>query len=88
MGLIEKANGFRVPPVETLNTTRNIQNGWAGIHPLPVVDIEGDMELSTWVLPRKALKAWMRDPHVLQLVRDKNGSLSMSVVPIQTVKSQ
>ena len=60
MGLIEEKNGFRVAPVDSLFTTRYVKNGHAGCNHLPVVDMPGELELTAWVLPKKALKAWLK----------------------------
>lgn len=86
MKTIETEQGFRVTPVGSMQTTRNIENGHGGNKPLPVVDLQDNMVLSGWILPRRALKAWLRSPHVLQLVQGPDGSLSMSVMPIVVVK--
>lgn len=86
MGLIEQNGGFRVTPVESLNTTRHIKNGHVGTELLPVVDLPNGMVLSAWIVPRKALRAWLKSPHALQLVQAQDGSMSMTVMPVGIIE--
>lgn len=87
MGLIEDRGGFRVTPIDSLHTTRHVENGHGGNKPLPVVDLQDGYFLVPWVAPRKAIKAMLRTPHVIQLVVGPDGSMSMSVVPVETTKA-
>lgn len=74
-------------PVETLSTNHVMPKGHAGTQPLPVARFDGGYA-SAWVIPRKILKLMLREEMVLSLVVTDDGSVSMSAVQIQAVKSQ
>lgn len=86
MRTLEDRKGFRIEPVDTLNTTRIVENGHGGNKPLPVVDMPNNFILVPWLPSRKALKAMLAKPHVIQLVVGPDGSMSMSVVPVGLTK--
>ncbi|MBW4710707.1 hypothetical protein KX928_23200 [Roseobacter sp. YSTF-M11] len=87
MKTIKDLGGFRVEPVDSFYTTRTVENGHGGNKPLPVIDLPNESSLTAWVPPRKAVKAMLRSPHVIQLVQAPDGSLSMSIMPVELMKS-
>lgn len=76
---VKELGGFHVTPVPTIHTTHEVENGWMGLKPLPVVGLSDDMMVSVWVIPEEALHAWLERPHALQLVHNiKDNSVSMT----------
>lgn len=80
--------GWTVATVDTAFTTKVVENGHGGKNPLPVVELGNGFELIAWVPPREALEAWLESPHILQLVTSADGSLSMSIVPVELTETE
>jgi len=76
-----------VVPVETSMTNAVRPHGHGGNKPLPVVRQPG-ITTTHWIISRKAMRAMGKSPHVLSLVVGDDGTQSMRVMPIQTVRGQ
>lgn len=85
--MTSEAEKAQLIPVETASTNTVIPCGHAGSKPLPISRFEGGYA-SAWVIPRKILKRMMREDMAISLVLAEDGSISMSALPVQLMKTQ
>ena len=86
--MADQSKRYRVMPIDSVHTTRLLKDKLGGNQPLPVIDMPGGMLMVPWAIPDDAIAAMSEAPHVLQLLLGPDGSMSMSVAPVELVKTQ
>ncbi|MEL6100503.1 MAG: hypothetical protein AAFR68_04210 [Pseudomonadota bacterium] len=85
--LPEPSDKMHLTPIETDGTNAIMPNGHGGTRPLPVYRFPGGYN-THWCPTSAALNAMRESPHLISCVVAHDGSMSMRVMPVQTVRTQ